>query len=437
MATRAGLLACATGAVFVAGLGVAAYAQRTLRDVPSAVTIVTRERLEGASSLLMDLPGRRLDQLIAQLPTSTALVGGHVPPGWSVNQKGREIRLSGPAADGVSVRLDGAPGALNDYAGKEVRIRAGLGGQLSDWERAEIRSLPRVNRTANLEGILTVPPQGTPGSPLMIGVSNDYRRGTWALNGNGSAVPLVSPDSLTSIEVIRGVFPAQYGDAVSGVVAVLTKRTPPQPFVTVFPPSGLSRATYTDPFGELIVDAPLSISSMPGSACPLSIHGGSALTFAGQSACVSGCFPNVESVFGLRMDGQTELAPWGMSPTTVMLGIPADTTPGVHTVSVPGSATSITIGVITMEGSLDQTKLWRGESTTMRLRVVGTTEPFPLTVLNRTPGIIELEGGAYQVLTTPGGADNAITRNVRGIQRGDFAIVYSVNSPGCGVPRGM
>jgi hypothetical protein len=94
----------------------------------------------------------------------------------------------------------------------------------------------------------------------------------------------------------------------------------------------------------------------------------------GQAACVSGCFPDAASAFGLMMDGTTELAPWGISPTTI---------------------------------------------------------------LNRTPGIIDLEGGTYQVLQTPGGLENAVTRSVRGIQRGNFAITYSVHTPGCGRPGGM
>jgi hypothetical protein len=237
--------------------------------------------------------------------------------------------------------------------------------------------------------------------------------------------------------VIRDAFPAEYGDAPSGVVNVLLKRPAPQPFVTVYPPGGFSRVRYTDPFGEVLVDAPLDLTAVPSTVCPLSVGGGSALTFAGQAACVSGCFPDAASAFGLMMDGTTELAPWGISSTTLMLGVPADTPPGVHTITLPGSSQSITIGLIAMEGSLDQTKLWRGESTTMRLRVLGTEQPFPLTILNRTPGIIDLEGGTYQVLQAPGGLENAVSRSVRGIQRGNFAITYSVNTPGCGRPGGM
>jgi hypothetical protein len=68
----------------------------------------------------------------------------------------------------------------------------------------------------------------------------------------------------------------------------------------------------------------------------------------------------------------------------------------------------------------------------MRLRVLGTDKQFPLAVLNRSPDVIGLDGGVRQVVTTPGGADNAVTRGVHGIHRGNFTIVYSVNAAGCG-----
>jgi hypothetical protein len=132
------------------------------------------------------------------------------------------------------------------------------------------------------------------------------------------------------------------------------------------------------------------------------------------------------------LTARIELQPWSVSSTTVMLGIPENTAAGPHTISVPGGSSSVTVGVLTVEGSLDQNKLWRGESTTMRLRVVGTDKQFPLAVLNRSPGVITIDGGVRQVVTTPGGADNAVTRSVTGIQRGNFSIVYSVNAPGCG-----
>jgi len=85
-----------------------------------------------------------------------------------------------------------------------------------------------------------------------------------------------------------------------------------------------------------------------------------------------------------------------------------------------------------VEGSIDQNKLWKGEYTTMRLRGVGTDKQLPLGVLNRTPSIIDIEGGVRQTLTTAGGKDNVITRGVTGIHRGDFSILYSVSTAGCG-----
>lgn len=59
--------------------------------------------------------------------------------------------------------------------------------------------------------------------------------------------------------------------------------------------------------------------------------------------------------------------------------------------------------------------------------------PVQLTVANQTPEVIALEGGALQLVTTSGGADNVTTRQVRGVMRGNFNITYSLNQPACGV----
>ena len=115
-----------------------------------------------------------------------------------------------------------------------------------------------------------------------------------------------------------------------------------------------------------------------------------------------------------------------------MVGIPADATAGEHTISTADGSSSVKVGVLTVEASLDQNSLWRGESTTLRLRVIGTDKQFPLSLLNRSPSIVVLDGGVSQRLMTAGGLDNAINRGVRGIQRGNFSIEYTVNEPGCG-----
>lgn len=38
-----------------------------------------------------------------------------------------------------------------------------------------------------------------------------------------------------------------------------------------------------------------------------------------------------------------------------------------------------------------------------------------------------------QVITSPGGVENAITRSVKGIRKGDLNIEYTLNLPACGV----
>lgn len=424
-------VAAVASSVIAAGAG-ALYAQRVPRETVSPVAVITRERLDGTGSVLLDLPGRRLDQLIAQLPSDRALKAGQVPDGWSVDQRGRQLRMSGPAADSPSFRLDGGADILRDFTGREINIQYGLGGRLEPSTRIKIDSWPKVSSTANLEGILTTPPEASPGQPLLIGVVPDYRRGTWLLGSGSATRPMISLDDIGRIEVIRDGARAIYGDGIGGVIDAVLKYPAPQPFISVFPTQGTyDRVQFTDRFGEMTVSAPLTFTIVPSAGCPRALTGGSPLTFTGQAACVSGCFPDIGSAYGLLLDGKTELMPWAVSPTTVMLGIPDGTTPGAHTVTLPGGSSSVTIGVITMQGSIDQNRLWRGESTTMRLRVVGTEERFPITILNRTPGIIDMEGGEYQSISTPGGADNAITRNVRGIQKGNFTIHYSVASKGC------
>jgi hypothetical protein len=195
---------------------------------------------------------------------------------------------------------------------------------------------------------------------------------------------------------------------------------------------GFTRARFTDRFGDKLVDAPLAIGSGAPQGSSRKLTGAAPFAFAGQAACVSGSFPTFADPYGLVLDGKIPLSPWGASQTTVMLGIPDGTTAGPHTISDPNGSTSITVGILTVEGTIDQNKLWKGESTTMRLRVLGTDRQLPIGVLNRTPSVIDLEGGVQQTVTTAGGQNNLITRGVKGIHRGDFSILYTVSTAGCG-----
>jgi hypothetical protein len=246
-------------------------------------------------------------------------------------------------------------------------------------------------------------------------------------------MPLVSLESLQEIEVNRTTSSALYGlDAVGGVLQLLSKPAP-RPYVSRSEAwFGSSRIRYTDPWGELIVDAPFNVQVGPAPEPQVRLTGASAMAFAGQAACVSGSFPTLSDAYGLMFDGMTELPVWGASQTAVMVGIPEAATPGPHSISTRDGSSSVTVGVLTVEASLDQNRLWRGQSTTLRLRVLGTDRQFPIRLLNRTPQVVTVDGGVQQTLTTSGGAENAVTRNVNGIRRGDFTITYVVSAQDCG-----
>ena len=78
--------------------------------------------------------------------------------------------------------------------------------------------------------------------------------------------------------------------------------------------------------------------------------------------------------------------------------------------------------MLAVEGPIDQNELWKGQSTTMRLPVVGSEERLPLRIVNKTPATIAIDGGVNQLVDSAGGADNALTRSVRGIMKGNFNI---------------
>jgi len=413
------------------------------RRPPVIVTtgeIIVREQTSSVTSIGMSvidqLPvSRNFDRLIATLPSDRPLTPGSVPDGWTATQKGRQITATGPAQPEVNLRFDFKGNNLDDYAGKDATIQSGLGTRLDDPLKIKIQLQPRVEITPFIDGILTPPAQATPGQPILIGVGDPYRRGTWQLGTtDGGQVPLLPMEAIRDMNVPKAGVPQPLYNmrGTDGLINLLS-RPAPRPFITAYPSmGGFTRARFTDRFGDRLVDAPLTIELGSPAGSTRKLTGGSAFAFAGQAACVSGQFPTFNDPYGLVLDGKTVLSPWGASQTTVMLGIPDGTTAGPHTISDPNGSSSITVGILTVEGSIDQNKLWKGESTTMRLRVVGTDKQLPLGVLNRTPSIIDIEGGVRQTLTTAGGKDNVITRGVTGIHRGDFSILYSVSTAGCG-----
>ena len=116
--------------------------------------------------------------------------------------------------------------------------------------------------------------------------------------------------------------------------------------------------------------------------------------------------------------------------------MPAGSTPGRYFLSGPAEAgfapscRAIT-QLIEIQGTLDSNRLLRGETTPMRLSIVGTADSVPLRIRNLSPAIISIEGGDEQTASSSGGGTNVVERQVRAIQRGSFNVEWVPATPQC------
>ncbi len=158
--------------------------------------------------------------------------------------------------------------------------------------------------------------------------------------------------------------------------------------------------------------------------------------FVDQTACVCGNFPDEDSRHGLLLGGVPVGEPSTSSESMVEFHVPDGVPPGPH--AITGSSTGgfkpdegPQIAVLALEGSIDLELLHSGQSTPMRIRIVGTEDPLELRLTNTTPQIISIEGGDEGLVWTSGGADNTVERTVRGLRPGDFNISYGVANDAC------
>jgi hypothetical protein len=281
--------------------------------------------------------------------------------------------------------------------------------------------MAKVALISAVEGALTVPEEAVPGQLMLVTPAEEFRQGTWEIR-DGSETFRLTP---------LKEFPATVKELITPGL---------EPYAVTLPNFGDgTRVFYRDEWLEPLVDAPLGVKMTAAPACPRTLVTGTELAFAGQGACVSGCFPGIDSWYGLTLDGKQRLLVMSASPSRLVLWIPVDTPAGSHTIGWADSGNgggegSVTLGVLQLEGAIDQNELWRGQSTTLRLRILGSDRQLPLVVTNKTPGVISIDGGAAQTIQTPGGVDNAVTRSVVGVRRGNFKIEYSLSHPGCGTP---
>ncbi len=217
--------------------------------------------------------------------------------------------------------------------------------------------------------------------------------------------------------------------------------------------SGRVKFKYKNYFGEVPVDDfsdtyLIKDKSPQNLAAPPKITECTKRIFQGGELCVCGFFPSEFSRRRLLLDGKPLGAPMSGSTDSVIV-LPKNLSPGKHVITwdldafgkigdpdigfrqKPSASDRVEFLVLGVQASIDQNKLFTGQGTTLRLKIIGTEEKLPIELENKTPDIVNVEGGTKQVIMTSGGANNTLERKVRGTQRGNFDIKYKLDGPSC------
>ncbi len=331
---------------------------------------------------------------------------GNGPQGWSLEQQGGDVRISGsPVVGSVRIRLDLA----QKEPPTELELSASSGRALVAREKIRPATTQRQPKTDRLEDFAILPAVVEPGERIEFSAVDPARTpldGQWTIAGNPAA-------------------PSGAGR--------WTLRIPSD----IVPGAGVS-AVYVDPWGETLVESS-AVQEITVAAPPEfpeqapSVTGCSRLTFTGQLACVCGDFPE-GSETELTLDGQPLGQPLSASRRVLHYRLAGDVSPGAHIVSgSPDDGFSPSdqamLIALRMRGAIDQSALIRGESTEMRIQVDGAPGPLTLELENRTPEIISIDGGARQSIEI--NPDTPVTRKVDALKRGDFDIRYSTAAADC------
>ncbi len=409
------------------------------RNSISGVVVAQRDKPDGGSAVLIRVDGSeesRIDEIRLTFRRSLETpLPGHLPQDWSINQRGRKLRLTGPgAALPLHIRLDrAAPTNL----GREVRVQVfNAGKKLMDLKKLAVSELPPVQVAGSLRGVVLLPPVVSPGELISARVLDSGRtpkEGTWSLNGATARNQEVGVNTEYSFMV---EIPAKV--QTSGTES---RRTPTPPDDE---PAESLRLVYTDPWGEVTVDVrePSSVQVVPAlvGSGEATVRSCSPWAFSGKQLCVCGFFPQPASNYDLVFDGSLKVDVLAASSRALYVRVPEDLPNGEHRVG--GQPDSLQdpgecrFRSVTLRGEIDSASLMRGESTEMRLTIEGTEEPLEVAVSNQTPEVIRLAGGETQTLRTTGGSANSVVRSVRGLRPGNFNIIYELGRERCSCVQG-
>jgi len=395
------------------GLALALWAFPLLVPVADQVTLRSRMAEDKSSRTVMvevqAISGQVVDEVRLELPRNSAENAALLlaPKGWKLERDGHSVRLSGPESS-APLRFSVLVFDVGSFERVNTRVRRQgrdlFSGQLN------VSEVARPAKLSTTTGLLELPALLSPGETIEMKVLDPKRTppdGQWVIAGaSGTGM---EPDRVR--------------------VQLPDELRPGQPL----------RVSYFDSWGEISVDA-LSVQDVTVSAkAPLPtanprINGCARYAFLGQSVCVCGDFP--ESTWShIKLDGQPAQLT-SASRHVLRVALPDSLTPGRHTISGDSTAgfseqDKAEVQALRLRGSIDSNALLRGQSTTMRLGVEGTSERMKLTVTNRSPGVVSLPGGNHQELETSGGAINGVERPVDAVSRGNFIIDYSLDAARC------
>jgi len=380
------------------------------------VVVAEREDRESDPQLLIAVPPEQddapVDEIRITVPSKIAkrLTVEQIPEGWSLMVKKGRVTLSGPPVEGNAIAIALGLESLGQLGDLEIELYSGgrrlLGGDVPT------PSWPKVSTEEPGDGLLDLPEVAAPGDEVTFKPLDPKKTppgGEWKLDDvpaewNGD---WMKPEYSWKLDA----------DYKLGVDYDL-------------------KLSYTDPWGEKLIDGYVpGIPIVPVEEGPPRISNCSPKVLAGGVFCVCGYFPDAASRTGITINGTPLGVPISASSTLLKFRLPASVQPGEFEIaglpsggfSEDSRATGVHVGV---GGEIDRERLRSGESTPLRLWLLGTDEAISLRLWNESPGI-SVEGGEDQVVTTSGGDPNEVQRTVHAVSPGDFLINYELTLGSC------
>jgi hypothetical protein len=112
------------------------------------------------------------------------------------------------------------------------------------------------------------------------------------------------------------------------------------------------------------------------------------------------------------------------SPECAVVLAPPKALPGPATISIEGLGVQYTASttLVSLECQYPPAPWGPGKKGILAVRARGSDMKLQIALENKTPGVLEIQRGDMQEITTSGGADNSATLKVQAIRSGDFSL---------------